>query len=75
MVKTRQDQRLILLLYFQDMSFIKLSLFVAWPPLSDFGFLKVGWFAKELYLRLMTDQSILAVIFYRTSHSFIEFDF
>ena len=27
------------------------------------GFLKVSWFAKELYLRLMTDQSILTVTF------------
>ena len=38
-------------------------LFDVWPLLSYFGFLKVSWFAIELYLRLMTDQSILTVIF------------
>ena len=44
----RQDQRLILLSYFQNMSFILLSLFDVWPLISYFGFLKVSWFAKEL---------------------------
>ena len=39
-----------------------LSLFDVWPLLSYFGFLKVSWFVKELYLRLITDQSILTIM-------------
>ena len=54
----RQDQILILLLYFQS-NLVSLM----FGLLSYFGFLKASWFAKELYLRLVTDQSILTVIF------------